>query len=161
MESLSVQRAHYGNFDMVMAIRIGDEGEFHNSLDPIHQFHKSQDTPAPYPRMLHSEEKCAHCAHFCSDWGILGYGTGAFLDLWIRYDILMQVHIDGFVQDYIPWSWSYSAAALLVACRPLAPWGPLRRWRCNEFQGQWASYQIRKVAVAHALEMPGTFSPLW
>ena len=29
--------------------------------------------------MLHSEQKCAH---FCSEWSIVGYGTGAFWDLW-------------------------------------------------------------------------------
>ena len=45
------------------------------------QFHKSQNAPVPYPRMLHSEQKCAH---FCSEWSILGYGTGAFWDIWIR-----------------------------------------------------------------------------
>ena len=26
----------------------------------------------------------APCVHFCSEWSILGYGTGAFWDLWIR-----------------------------------------------------------------------------
>ena len=31
--------------------------------------------------MPHSEQKCAH---FCSEWGIVGYGTGAFWDLCIR-----------------------------------------------------------------------------
>ena len=40
---------------------------------------ESQNAPVPYPRMLHSEQKCAH---FCSEWSILGYGTGAFWDLW-------------------------------------------------------------------------------
>ena len=45
------------------------------------QFHKSQNAPVPYPKMLHSEQKCAH---FCSEWSILGYGTGAFWDIWIR-----------------------------------------------------------------------------
>ena len=45
------------------------------------QFHKSQNAPVPYPTMLHSEQKCAH---FCSEWSIVGYGTGAFWDLWIR-----------------------------------------------------------------------------
>ena len=40
---------------------------------------KSQNAPVPYPRMLHSEQKCAH---FCSEWSILGYGTGTFWDLW-------------------------------------------------------------------------------
>ena len=47
----------------------------------IDQFHKSQNAPVPYPTMLHSEQKCAH---FCSEWNIVGYGTGAFWDLWIR-----------------------------------------------------------------------------
>ena len=47
----------------------------------IEQFHKSHNAPVPYPTMLHSEQKCAH---FCSEWGIVWYGTGAFWDLWIR-----------------------------------------------------------------------------
>ena len=38
---------------------------------PIEQF------PVPYPTMLHSEQKCAH---FCSEWSIMGYGP-AFWDL--------------------------------------------------------------------------------
>ena len=49
--------------------------------DVIHQFKKSQNAPDPYPTMLHSEQKCAH---FSSEWSIVGYDTGAFLDLWIR-----------------------------------------------------------------------------
>ena len=31
--------------------------------------------------MLHWEQKCAH---FCSEWSIVGYGAGAFWDWWIR-----------------------------------------------------------------------------
>ena len=46
---------------------------------PIHLIHKSQNAPDPYPTMLHSEQKCAH---FCSEWNIVGYGTDAFWDLW-------------------------------------------------------------------------------
>ena len=46
----------------------------------IDQFHKSQNAPVLYPTMLYSEQKCAH---FCSEWGIVGYGTGAFWDFWI------------------------------------------------------------------------------
>ena len=46
------------------------------SIDLIH---KSENSPVPYPRMLHSEQKCAR---FCSEWSILGYETGAFWDLW-------------------------------------------------------------------------------
>ena len=36
------------------------------------------DAPFPYPTMLHSEQKCAH---LCSEWSIVGYGTGTFWDL--------------------------------------------------------------------------------
>ena len=46
------------------------------------QCHKSQNAPVRYPTVLHSEQKCAH---FCSELGIVGYGTGAFWDLWIRW----------------------------------------------------------------------------
>ena len=38
-----------------------------------------QNAPVSYPTMLHSERKCAH---FCSEWSIVGYGTWAFWDLW-------------------------------------------------------------------------------
>ena len=47
----------------------------------VDQFHKSQNAPVPYPTMLDSEKKCGH---FCFEWSIVGYGTGAFLDLWIK-----------------------------------------------------------------------------
>ena len=43
----------------------------------IDQFHKSQNAPVPYTTMLHSEQKYAH---FCPEWSIVGYGTGAFWD---------------------------------------------------------------------------------
>ena len=39
----------------------------------------SQNATVPYPTMLHSEQKCAH---FCSEWSIVGYGADAFWDLW-------------------------------------------------------------------------------
>ena len=53
----------------------------HVGLFSIDQFHKSQNVPGPYPTMLHLEQKYAH---FCSEWSIVGYGTSAFWDLWIR-----------------------------------------------------------------------------
>ena len=40
--------------------------------------HKSHNAPAPYPTIHHSEQKCAH---FCSVWCIVGYGTGALWNL--------------------------------------------------------------------------------
>ena len=46
----------------------------------IDQFYKSHNASVPYPTMHHSEQKCAH---FCSEWCIVGYGTDALWDLWI------------------------------------------------------------------------------
>ena len=47
----------------------------------INQSHKSLNAPVPYPTVHHAELKCAH---FCSEWCIVGYETGALWDLWIR-----------------------------------------------------------------------------
>ena len=60
----------------------------------INQFHKSQNAPVPYPRMLHSEQKCTH---FFSEWSILGYGTSAFWDLWIRSIATKYLTADTFI----------------------------------------------------------------
>ena len=40
--------------------------------------HKSHNAPVPYPTMHHSEQKCAH---FGSEWCIVGYETGTLWDL--------------------------------------------------------------------------------
>ena len=48
-------------------------------LITIDLIHKSHNAPVPYPTMHHSEQKCAH---FCSEWCIVGYETGALWDLW-------------------------------------------------------------------------------
>ena len=74
----------------------------------IDQFHKSQNAPVPYPTMLYSEQKCAH---FCSEWSIVGYGAGAFWDLWIR-----SIPIHGkttFHIEIIPGYKSYLAAVIV------------------------------------------------
>ena len=47
-------------------------------LDPIDLIHKSQNALVPYHITLHSEQKCAH---FCSEWNIVGFGTCEFWDL--------------------------------------------------------------------------------
>ena len=67
--------------------RFGFRSKYHWSFneDPIDQTHKSHNAPASYPTMHHSEQKCAH---FCSKWCIVGYGTGAMWDLWIRSTVL-------------------------------------------------------------------------
>ena len=40
---------------------------------------QSQNAPVPYPTMPHSEQKCAH---FCSEWNVVRYVTGADWALW-------------------------------------------------------------------------------
>ena len=50
-------------------------------IEWINQSLKSQNVPVPYPTRHCSEQKCAH---FCSEQCIVGYGTGAFWDLWDR-----------------------------------------------------------------------------
>ena len=51
--------------------------EFQVKQDWIDLIHKSQNAPVPCPTMIHSDEKCAH---FCSEWSIVGYGKGVFWD---------------------------------------------------------------------------------
>ena len=46
------------------------------SIDLIH---KCRNAPVLYPTMFYLEYKCAH---FCSEWSIVRYGTDAFWDLW-------------------------------------------------------------------------------
>ena len=81
----------------------------------IDQFHKSQNAPLPYPRMLQSEQKCAH---FCSEWSILGYGRGAFWDLWIRPILLQYVQkpvsqVDELI-IYMSWKTHFDPPCILM-----------------------------------------------
>ena len=48
----------------------GERCESLTWVDVIGLIHKSYNAHVPYPRMHHSEQKCAH---FCSEWCILGY----------------------------------------------------------------------------------------
>ena len=48
----------------------------HGVSRPIPQTHGA---PVPNPTIRHSERKCAHFSSEC----IVGYGTGALLDMWI------------------------------------------------------------------------------
>ena len=51
----------------------------------IDQSHQSHNAPVPYPTTRHSEQKCAH---FCSEWCVVGYGTRAFCFKWILTKML-------------------------------------------------------------------------
>ena len=51
---------------------------------------KSHNSPIPYVTMYHSEQRYAH---FCSEWCIVVYGTGALWDLW-----------DWFIGSWRTWS---------------------------------------------------------
>ena len=43
-------------------------------IDTVDLIHKSHNSPVSYPTMHYSVQKCAH---FCFEWCIVGYGTGA------------------------------------------------------------------------------------
>ena len=69
----------------------------------IDQFHKSNNTPIPYPTMHHSEQKCDH---FCSEWCIMGYEMGVLWELgiisipltssgWTYFKLEHSKYIDG------------------------------------------------------------------
>ena len=53
---------------------------YKNWCNSVDQSHKSHNAPVPYHTMHHSEQECAH---FCSEWCIVGYRTGALSDWWI------------------------------------------------------------------------------
>ena len=79
---LKVESFHSRKYTWKCRLRTG--GHFVSAsmcYSPIDHFHNSQNAPVTYPTMLHSEQKCGH---FCSEWSIVGYGTGAFRELWIR-----------------------------------------------------------------------------
>ena len=85
----------------------------------IDQFHTSQNAPVPYPQMPHSEQKCTN---FCSEWSIVGFGTGVFWDLWIRLIVLIPpmalTCISGAPFNTVPW-WRHQMetfSALLAIC---------------------------------------------
>ena len=70
--------------------RVRFESDYPDSW--LDQSHKSHGAPIPYPTMHHSEQKYAH---FCSEWCIVGYRTGA---LWVM-NLVGWDHIHGFAQD--------------------------------------------------------------
>ena len=76
-------------WDMVPRETRDDVTEEDDVTIRIDLIHKSQNAPVPYTTMLHSEQKCAH---FCSEWSIVGYGTGAFWDLW-NWSILVTATV--------------------------------------------------------------------
>ena len=91
---------------------------------PIDLIHKSQNAPVPYPTMLYSEQKCAH---FCSEWSIVGYGIGAFWDLWkwsiaIFRSLLWIMHT--YISGLFPRHW--------IDCRDARD---ALQWRHNEHDG--------------------------
>ena len=61
-------------------LRISHINRTATGMCKIDQSHKSHHAPVSYPANHHSEQKCAH---FCPEWCVMGYGTGALWDLWI------------------------------------------------------------------------------
>ena len=61
----------------------------------------SHNVPFPDPTIHHSEQKCAH---FCSEWWIVGFGTGALWDLWDWFIIQVLAMIDCYTFTFLlPW----------------------------------------------------------
>ena len=75
--------------------------------------HKSQNAPVPYPTMLHSEQKCTD---FCFEWSIVGYGTGAFWDLW-NWSTVPSILINILEDDILVISNQY---AMIISLHSLA-----------------------------------------
>ena len=74
------------HFQMIffLSISFGTDKEFRYSAETktslvmqskLYQSHKSHNAPVPYPTIHHSQQRCAH---YCCEWCIVGYWTGAF-----------------------------------------------------------------------------------
>ena len=62
-----------------ISLKFVRKGSINNMVLRIAEIHKYHNAPVPYPTMHHSEQKCAH---FCSEWCIVGCGTVASWNLW-------------------------------------------------------------------------------
>ena len=90
-------------------------------------FHKSHDAPVPYLTMHHSEQKCAH---FCSEWCSVGYGTDELWDLRIMsIPVLTRQH------TYNEMSWLEQSSG---AC--LNHWQLSMAWMSNHIPQHWIYY---------------------
>ena len=61
-----------------------DTNELELTIDLISKYHN---VPVPYPTMHHSEQKCAH---FCSEWCIVGRRTSG---RWYLWDCFFRPHV--------------------------------------------------------------------
>ena len=75
----------------------------------IHHSHKFNNTPVPYSTMHYSEQKCAH---FCSEWCIVGYG--ALWDLW-DWSITVQLRYPLFDGASSSMQFLYQATVELIS----------------------------------------------
>ena len=107
--------------------------------------------------MFHSEQKWAH---FCSEWSILGHGTGAFSDLWIRSILSISVHPvlpNNICQNPIP---SSQREAVIVVdghgLIPALPWSHRLEWPC--LLAKWVD-PARYMATPIARFMGPTWGP--
>ena len=88
--------------------------------------------------MHHSEQKCAH---FCSEWCIVGYGTGALWNLWIR-SIWEESLIGNFSQGK-PDSCMYVSLLMNLVvivikhCMSNGLWGTVVQWMGADRGGWW------------------------
>ena len=121
---------------------------------PIDLIHKSQNAPVPYATTLHSKQRCAH---FCSEWSIVGYGTGAFWDLWnwfihfwdISFLRIKKIppHDDVIKWKHFPRNWPFvrgihrSGPGEFPTQRPVTPVTWINRWVNNHEAGDLRRYR--------------------
>ena len=89
------------------------EGRVYQRMGPIDPSHKSHDASVKYPTMHHFvTEMCTH-VHICvTKYCILGYGPGAFWDLW-----------DAFMGPYRPFGVRHISAQIDHHCTYWCPNG--------------------------------------
>ena len=103
------------------------------SIFAIDLIHKSQNAPVPYPSVHHSEQKCTY---FCSEWSIVGHGSGAFWYLWNwSIDLLYVIECNNWTCLTAYWDAILPASA--SADRILTHWGQLMQICIDELWQHW------------------------
>ena len=80
--------------------------------------------------MSHSEQKCAH---FCSEWSIVAYGTGALWDLW-NWSIVIRVKLRTKKRRSIccPYKWPMGILCQFLDAQYTCEYLSLKTERCHD-----------------------------
>ena len=104
----------------------------HWTIDIIH---KCYNAPDSHPSILHSEQKCVH---FCSEWSIVGYRTGAFWDLW-NWSIVLITIISSIIQQVksLEYSWEKNNSMVTQKCVHFCSEWSIVGYRTGAFWDLW------------------------